>query len=211
MVEETQSFFRTLLEEDLSIRNFLDSDFAMLNRRLARHYGIDGVKGVAVKKVSLPKESVRGGVLTQGAVLKVTANGTNTSPVLRGVWVLENILGQAVPPPPPNMPAIEPDTRGATTIREQLVKHRKSQSCNVCHQHIDPPGFALESFDPAGKFRKQYLRYHVEPQNTDKGWGKVVTAGNVDPSGQLSTGEKFADVREFKRLFLKMKIVSHDA
>ncbi len=203
MVEESQSFFRTLLDEDLSIRNFLDSDFAMLNRRLARHYGIEGVKGVQIKKVSLPKDSVRGGVLTQGAVLKVTANGTTTSPVLRGVWVLENVLGQTVPPPPPNIPGLEPDTRGATTIREQLAKHRDDASCNVCHQHIDPPGFALESFDPAGKYRKQYLRFHVEPQNADKGWGKVVTAGNVDPSGQLSTGEKFADVREFKRLMVQ--------
>jgi hypothetical protein len=202
MVEESQSFFRTLLDEDLSIRNFLDSDFAMLNRRLGRHYGIDGVKGVPLQKVALPKESVRGGVLTQGAVLKVTANGTNTSPVVRGVWVLENFLGQTVPPPPANIGTIEPDTRGTKTIREQLVKHRDAASCNVCHQHIDPPGFALESFDPAGKFRKQYLRYHVEPQHADKGWGKVVTAGNVDPSGQLSTGEKFADVREFKRLML---------
>ena len=203
MVEETRGFFRTLLEDDLSIRNFLDSDFAMLNRRLARHYGIDGVKGVEMQKVSLPKDSVRGGVLTHGAVLKVTANGTNTSPVIRGVWVLENFLGQTVPPPPPNIASIEPDTRGATTIREQLAKHRNVSSCNVCHQHIDPPGFALESFDPTGKFRKQYLRYYVDPQNADKGWGKVITAGDVDPSGQLPTGEKFADVREFKRLLLQ--------
>ncbi|OWK37918.1 hypothetical protein FRUB_07038 [Fimbriiglobus ruber] len=203
MIEESQGFFRTLLEEDLSIRNFLDSDFAMLNRRLAKHYGVEGVRGVKVHKVPLPKDCVRGGVLTQAAVLKVTANGTTTSPVLRGVWVLENFLGQVVPPPPPNVGSIEPDTRGATTVREQLAKHRTAASCNVCHQHIDPPGFALESFDPTGGFRKQYLRYYVEPKNADKGWGKVITAGNVDPSGQLATGEKFADVREFKRLLLQ--------
>jgi Protein of unknown function (DUF1592)/Protein of unknown function (DUF1588)/Protein of unknown function (DUF1585)/Protein of unknown function (DUF1587)/Protein of unknown function (DUF1595) len=203
MVLETQSFFRTLLEDDLSIRNFIDSDFAMLNRRLARLYGIVGVKGVQLQKVTLPKDSVRGGVLTQGAVLKVTANGSNTSPVLRGVWVLENFLGQTVPPPPPNIASIEPDTRGSTTIREQLAKHRNVNSCNVCHQYIDPPGFALESFDPTGKFRRQYLRFYVEPLNADKGWGKVITAGDVDPSGQLSTGEKFAGVREFKQLLLK--------
>ncbi len=190
MVEESQSFFRTLLDEDLGIRNFLDSDFAMLNRRLARHYGIEGVNGVEIRKVPLPKDSVRGGVLTQGAVLKVTANGTNTSPVLRGVWVLENFLGQTVPPPPANISAIEPDTRGATTIREQLAKHRDDASCNVCHQHIDPPGFALESFDPAGKFRKQYLRYHVEPQNADNGWGKVVTAGECRPQRSALDGRE---------------------
>ncbi|WP_254508475.1 DUF1592 domain-containing protein [Anatilimnocola floriformis] len=205
MVEESRGFFRTLLTENLSIRNFLDSDFALLNRRLARHYGIEDVQGVQVHKVPLPKESVRGGVLTQAAVLKVTANGTNTSPVVRGVWVLENILGQAVPPPPPNISAIEPDIRGAVTIRDQLSKHRDNESCNTCHRHIDPPGFALESFDPTGKFREQYLRYHVEPQNRDKGWGKIVTAGKVDPSGQLSTGEKFADLRELKRLLVQQE------
>jgi hypothetical protein len=203
MIEESHRFFQTLLAEDLSVRNFLDSDFAMLNRRLARHYGIDGVKGVQVHKVQLPEGNVRGGVLTQGAILKVTANGTNTSPVVRGVWVLENILGRPVPPPPPNITAIEPDTRGATTIREQLIKHRDVESCNACHRLIDPPGFALESFDPAGKFRENYLRYHVEPQFKEQGWGKVVPAGAVDPSGQLMSGEKFADVREFKRLLLK--------
>lgn len=203
MVDETQSFFRTLLDEDLSIRNFLDSDFAMLNRRLGRHYGIQGVKGSQVQKVKLPEDSVRGGVLTQGAVLKVTANGTNTSPVVRGVWVLENILGQTVPPPPPNIPSIEPDTRGTATIREQLIKHRELASCSSCHRYIDPPGFALESFDPAGKFREQYLRFHVEPQHADKGWGKVIEVGKVDPSGRLSSGEQFADVREFKRLMLE--------
>lgn len=205
MVEESQGFFRTLLEEDLSVRNFLDSDFAMLNVRLAKHYAIDGVSGVEVKKTALPKDSIRGGTLTQGAVLKVTANGTNTSPVLRGVWVLENFLGQVVPPPPPNVSAIEPDIRGATTIREQLNKHRSVESCNMCHRHIDPPGFALESFDPVGKYRQQYLRYYVEPQHADKGWGKVITAGNVDPSGTLSTGEKFADIKEFKRLLTQQE------
>jgi hypothetical protein len=203
MVAESQGFFRTLLDEDLSIRNFLDSDFVMLNARLARHYGIEGVQGVEIRKTSLPKESVRGGALTQGAVLKVTANGTNTSPVVRGVWVLENFLGQITPPPPPNVGGIEPDIRGATTIREQLDKHRSVESCNVCHRHIDPPGFALESFDPVGTYRDQYLRFYVEPQFADKGWGKVIKAGNVDPSGQLSTGEKFADVKEFKNLLLQ--------
>lgn len=203
MVAESEGFFRTLLQEDLSIRNFLDSDFAMLNARLARHYGIEGVQGVEIRKTMLPKDSVRGGALTQGAVLKVTANGTNTSPVVRGVWVLENFLGQTMPPPPPNVGGIEPDIRGATTIREQLDKHRSVESCDVCHRHIDPPGFALESFDPVGKFRQQYLKFYVEPQFADKGWGKVITAGNVDPSGELSTGDKFADVKDFKKLLLQ--------
>ncbi|HEV7404287.1 MAG TPA: DUF1592 domain-containing protein, partial [Chthoniobacteraceae bacterium] len=142
MVREGEGFFRQMLQEDLPIADFLDSDWAMLNQRLAEHYGIEGVKGIELRKVKLPAESVRGGVLTQAGVLKVTANGTNTSPVMRGVWVLENILGEPVPPPPPNTGGIEPDIRGAVTIREQLAKHRSTASCMACHSRIDPPGFA---------------------------------------------------------------------
>jgi len=203
MIEESHAFFRTVLDDDLPLRSFLDSDFAMLNGRLGEHYGIDSADGVEVRRTPLPQGSIRGGVLTQGAVLKVTANGTSTSPVPRGVWVLENLLGQTVPPPPPNAGGIEPDIRGATTIREQLDKHRRNESCNVCHRHIDPPGFALESFDPTGKFREQYLRFQVNPEHADKGWGRVVPAGKVDPSGVLSTGERFADLRELKQHLLK--------
>src|SRR5205085_490919 len=106
---ESQLFFDELLKHDLSIKNFIDSDFAMINGRLARHYGIPGVEGVAFRKVALKPEYHRGGVLTQAAVLKVTANGTTTSPVVRGVWMLDRIIGRPAPPPPPNVPAIEPD------------------------------------------------------------------------------------------------------
>ena len=116
-VRETHLFFDELLTKDLSVKNFVDSDFAMLNGRLAHHYGIDGVEGVAFRKVALKPEFHRGGVMTQSSVLKVTANGTTTSPVLRGVWVLDRIIGKPMPPPPANVPAIEPDIRGAVTIR----------------------------------------------------------------------------------------------
>ena len=109
-----------------------------------------------IRRVALPKDSVRGGLLTQASVLKVTANGTTTSPVLRGVWITERILGQPVPPPPPSVPAVEPDIRGATTIREQLAKHRTQATCSACHAKIDPPGFALESFDVFGGWRDHY-------------------------------------------------------
>jgi hypothetical protein len=200
MIWEAEAFFRTLLDENLSLTNFIDSDFAMLNGRLADHYAIPDVTGLDVKKVTLPKDSVRGGVLTQAAVLKVTANGTSTSPVLRGVWVLENILGRHIPPPPPNVGGIEPDIRSATTIREQLDLHRHTASCQACHQFIDPPGFALESFDPIGAFRENYLQFKVNPQHADKGWGSVVKAAPVDASGQLASGEAFQSVREFKKL-----------
>ncbi|MCA9146332.1 MAG: DUF1592 domain-containing protein [Planctomycetales bacterium] len=202
MIWETQAFFRKLLSEDRSIDLFLDSDFAILNRRLAEHYGLPEVQGAELRPVSLPAESVRGGVLTQAAVLKVTANGTNTSPVVRGVWALENILGKHVPPPPASVSVIEPDIRGTTTVREQLEKHRDSESCRVCHQYIDPPGFALESFDPVGRFRTNYIRFQVNPQFADKGWGRLVEGAAVDPSGMWSTGETFDDIRGFKKMLL---------
>ena len=147
MVKETELFFAELLKNDLSVTNFVASDFSMLNGRLAKHYGIPGVDGYAFRKVTLPPESHRGGVLTMASVLKVTANGTTTSPVTRGVWVMDRILGTPPPNPPSDVPAIEPDIRGATTIREQLAKHRQIASCAACHAKIDPPGFALE-WDP---------------------------------------------------------------
>src|SRR5207302_7523111 len=113
-------------------------------------------QGQHFRKVALAPDSHRGGALTQAAVLKVTANGTNTSPVVRGAWVLDKILGTPPSPPPKDVPAIEPDIRGATTIREQLAKHRKIASCAACHAKIDPPGFALENFDVIGGWRDNY-------------------------------------------------------
>lgn len=201
MVQESLGFFRELLTRDLDLSNFLDSDFAMLNRRLASHYGVPGVTNLEVQPTKLPAGSLRGGVLTQGAVLKVTANGTTTSPVLRGVWVLENILGRRIPPPPPNVTGIEPDIRGATTIREQLQKHRDVPSCNQCHQHIDPPGFALECFDPIGRSRAHYLRWIPHPQNED--WGHVADGAAVDASGKTSDGRPFGGISDFKKLLLE--------
>lgn len=200
MLWESEGYFREMLAADVDIDDLLDSDWAMLNHRLARHYGIAGVEGLALRKVALPADSVRGGVLTQAAVLKVTANGTTTSPVLRGVWVLENILGQPTPPPPPNTAGIEPDIRGATTVREQLDLHRDAESCSACHKKIDPPGFALESFDPIGAFREHYLRWKVT--NEEHNWGSVEKGAAVDASGVTAHGEPFTDIRGFKTLLL---------
>ena len=126
MPRETELFFEEVLRNDLSLLEFVDSDWTMLNERLAPHYGIPGVSGSDLRKVTLPPGSHRGGVMTQASVLKVTADGTRTSPVLRGKWVLERILGKPPAPPPPDVPAIEPDIRGATTIRQQLDKHRNT-------------------------------------------------------------------------------------
>src|SRR5436189_6484772 len=135
---ETQLFFEEVLRHDLSLLTFIDSDWTMLNERLATLYGIPDVSGSSFQKVKLPPGCHRGGVMTQAAVLKVTADGTRTSPVLRGKWVLEKILGQPPAPPPADVPSIEPDIRGATTIRRQLDKHRAIATCASCHVHIDP-------------------------------------------------------------------------
>src|SRR5204862_3254102 len=147
MLRETELFFAEVLQNDLSLTNFVASDFTMLNGRLAKHYGIPGVTGMEFRKVALPKDSHRGGVLTMASVMKVTANGTTTSPVLRGAWVLDRILGTPPPKPTVDVEAVEPDIRGAVTIRDQLAKHRQRPECASCHVKIDPPGFALESFD----------------------------------------------------------------
>ena len=155
-MEETRSYFDELVRADLGVRFLYSGDFAMVNERLAQLYGIPGVTGSALRKVPLPADSPRGGFITQGSVLKVTANGTTTSPVKRGVWILDRILGRRPPPPPADAGSIEPDTRGAVTIREQLDKHRANATCAACHQKIDPPGFALESFDVMGAARDRY-------------------------------------------------------
>jgi len=206
-VDETRAFFAELMHNDLPARNIVSSDFVMINDRLAELYGIPGVQGTAIRKVVLPKDSVRGGLLTQASVLKVTANGTTTSPVLRGVWINERILGNTVPPPPPAVPAVEPDTRGATTIREQLAKHRTQATCKSCHAKIDPAGFALESFDVFGGKRECYRAIGDGPKVA--GFGKNGQAfqfkdgPKVDPSGDLPDGRHFNDVRDLKRLLLQ--------
>jgi mono/diheme cytochrome c family protein len=211
MVRETHAFFEELLKSNLSVKNFVDSEFAMLNGRLAKHYGIPDVHGVAFRKVALKPEWHRGGVLTHASVLKVTANGTTTSPVLRGVWVLDRILGRPVPPPPPNVPAVEPDIRGATTIRDQLAKHRATENCAGCHARIDPPGFALENYDVIGGWREKYrivadrknwVNNRVGPLAKylaayQYGEGRAVEAGD-----EMADGRKFATVEEFKQLLL---------
>ncbi len=203
-VEETQRFFGELLRGNLPVRNLVAADFAMLNERLATHYGLPGVEGAEVRRVSLPADSVRGGLLTQASVLKVTANGTTTSPVLRGAWIVERILGQPVPPPPAAVPAVEPDIRGAITIRAQLEKHRTQESCNGCHARMDPAGFALENFDVLGGWRERYRAQgegSPEP-GIGKGGQKFEFHPGlpVDATGTLPDGRAFVDVRDLRRM-----------
>jgi hypothetical protein len=201
---ETQLYFAEMLARDLPARNIVDSDFTFLNERLATHYGIPGVKGIAMRRVQLPPDSPRGGFMTMASVLKVTANGTTTSPVLRGKWIMERILGYEIPPPPP-VAAVEPDIRGAVTIRQQLAKHRDNTSCATCHSKMDPPGFALENFDVMGAWRDRY-RAADEDKPAEKGIGKngqpfAFHFGlPVDAAGELPDGRPFQDIRDFKRL-----------
>ena len=207
-LEETRLFFADIVRGNLPARSIVDSDFTYLNERLAQHYGIPGVKGALLRRVTLPAKSPRGGLMTQASVLKVTANGTTTSPVLRGVWITERILGQPVPLPPAAVPAIDPDIRGAVTIRQQLEKHRADESCAACHSKIDPPGFALENFDVMGGWRD---RYRAESADSDpeagygiNGWSFAFHyALPVEASGELGPGRAFKDIREFKQLLLK--------
>ncbi len=204
MLRETELFFEELLEHDLSLTNFISSDFTMLNGRLARHYGIDGPVGWEFERTPLPENAHRGGVLTMASVLKVTANGTTTSPVLRGAWVLDRILGMPPPPPPDNVGVIDPDIRGTTTIREQLEAHRASPSCAGCHAQIDPPGFALESFDCIGGWRDYYRSTGNGEEVIIDGQRMHYLHGQpVDPSGVSPAGETFNDIDEFKALLLQ--------
>ncbi len=204
---ETHLFFEEILTHDRSLLEFIHSDWAMLNGRLAQHYGIPEVRGQQFRKVALPPGSHRGGVLTQASVLKVTANGTSTSPVVRGAWVLDRILGTPAPPPPKDVPAIEPDIRGATTIRQQLAKHRTLTACASCHSKIDPPGTALESFDVIGGWREFYRaaptkdlpRFQVVTASQKVGVGR---GPRVESDDVLPDGRKFADIDGLKQLLL---------
>lgn len=201
---ETLHFFTAMVRENLPIRNLVEGDFVYVNERLAKHYGLEPITGAGLRKVGLPKGSPLGGLLTQGAVLKITANGTSTSPVLRGAWITDRILGDPPPPPPPGVPAVEPDIRGAKTIRDLLEQHTKSATCAGCHAKFDPVGLALENFDVMGQWRTHY-RGTTEGErvsgidHTGHDFAYTV-AGPVDASGKLADGRSFRDIRELKAI-----------
>jgi hypothetical protein len=206
MPRETELFFEEILRGDLSLTEFVHSDWSVLNQRLAQHYGIPGVSGGEPHRVKLPASSHRGGVLTQASILKVTADGTRTSPVLRGKWVLERIIGQPPSPPPPDIPAIEPDIRGATTIRQQLDKHRNTPACASCHKAIDPPGFALETFDVIGGWRDFYRGTRGSQVDLANYPGRKIFRGlDVEKGFETPEGKPFKDIDEYKQILLADK------
>jgi mono/diheme cytochrome c family protein len=193
MVAETTGFFRAVLKKNLSLREFLDSDWTMLNERLASHYGITGVSGEAMRRVPLLPEHHRGGLLTQASVLSLTSDGTRHRPVHRGVWVLESIVGKPPPPPPANVPALGTPAAAArkTTVREKLELHRADINCAGCHRRIDPLGLAFDNYDAIGRWRD------VEAVRAGTG-----ADPRLDPSGELPDGRKFADAAGLKRLLV---------
>lgn len=226
--QEPHLFFKELLQQDLSVSSFLHSDFVMINHRLAKHYGLlteyqraltatqaaEAESEIWPKptdrflRVTLPPASPRGGVLTMASVLKVTANGSNTSPVVRGVWACDRLLGEPPPPPPPGVPAIEPDIRGAVTVRQQLEQHRQSKSCAACHAQFDPLGLALENFDVIGAWRDKYRAAIPDLKNPDahevyvKRRVLFKDALPVDASDKLPDGRTFTDIRQLKQHLL---------
>ena len=174
MRRETQEFFQQLLDQDRSVLDFIDSDYTFLNGALARHYGIPGVEGEEFQRVALKPEHGRGGLLGQGSILTATSNGVETQPVVRGVWIMENLLGTPPTPPPPDVEPIEPDTRGVSTMRELMERHRDNPTCFECHRKIDPLGLAMEQFDHVGAWRDRYQK-------------KLP----IDASGEMPDGTRF--------------------
>ena len=209
MEMETRAFVTAMIRENLPSRVLVDADFAFVNDRLARHYGLpDAMKitGSGMRKIAFPADSPFGGLLTQAAILKVTANGTSTSPVVRGAWIMERLIGEPPPPPPPSVPAVEPDIRGAKTIRDLLALHTKSESCAGCHARFDPVGLALENFDIFGGWRTRYRGVEQGERMTGidrAGHDFVYTlAEPVDAAGQLRDGRRFQNIRELKAILV---------
>jgi hypothetical protein len=209
MVGETRAFFRQVIDYNLGVANLVESDFAMLNAELGKLYDVrDAPAGHPLGRVALPPGSRRGGLLTQASILKVTANGTTTSPVKRGAWVMDRLVGKPPDPPPPNLTGIEPDLRGTTTIREQLAAHRNDPSCAGCHAKMDPPGFALESYDVIGRWRDRYrAKEKGDPVKAFVGEGHYGVSYRLGPpvdcTGETADGVAFKDTDEFKKLLLR--------
>jgi len=193
MKAEARLFFRDLLKNNGSVAQFIDCEHTFVDKKLAKLYELPEAKTLRLadgfQKVSLKGNNHRGGLLGMAAVLTVSANGVETSPVTRGVWVTENFLGFPPPPPPDVVPAIDPDVSGATTIRDRLAKHRADAACAECHRKIDPLGFSLEAYDAVGRWRKKYPAAN-----------KRTKPAEIDTTGEFPSGETYTDFAGFKRV-----------
>ncbi|HTI49438.1 MAG TPA: DUF1592 domain-containing protein, partial [Planctomycetaceae bacterium] len=188
MRRETELFFETIVEEDRSLLEFLDANYTFVNGRLAKHYGLDGIDGDLFQRVNFPNDQ-RGGVLSHASILTVTSNPTRTSPVKRGKWVLENLLGTVPPPPPPMVKELDESAGEALkgSLRQRMEQHRANPSCASCHQRMDPLGFGLENFDGIG------------------GWRTKDGEFTIDPSGDLPSGESFKTPKELRAILFAHK------
>jgi hypothetical protein len=185
--KETELFVESVMREDRSILDLLRADYSFLNERLAKHYGIPNIYGSRFRRVTFPSDSVRGGLLRQGSVLTVSSYATRTSPVIRGKWVLDNIIGSPPPPPPPDVPALKEKTGSAKALsmRERLAQHRENPACAGCHNIMDPIGFAFENYDAVGR------------------WRTAEDGLPIDATGSLPDGSKFEGVAELQQALLK--------
>lgn len=201
MRTETHLFLAHLIRENRPPRECLDCDYTFVNQDLARHYGINGITGSTFRRISLPADSPRGGLTGQASMMTLSANGVDTSPVVRGIWILESILGTPPPPAPPDVEPLDPDVRGTTTIRQRLEKHRTAEACADCHAKIDPFGFPLEHFDPVGGFRETYFR--------NRRWNRLKVDTIMNPGrpvngfAKLPSGEMFKNPTDLKRVLLQ--------
>ena len=210
MIQETELFFAEMLRENHRLERFIDPDFSYRNANLNKIYGGD-VQGRDMQRVTFERGGKHGGLLGMASVMMATANGVDTQPILRGVWLLENVFGMPTPPPPGNIPAIAPDTSGAVTMRQLLNAHRADQTCARCHQRIDPLGMALENFDPVGRWREHYPIYTeladgAEPLDAEfyANSGPATRRGPaIDTKGVLPDGTAISDVRDLKRYLIK--------
>jgi hypothetical protein len=187
MLKETQMFFKSIVDEDRSVLDFIDANYTFVNEPLAKLYGIDGVKGDDFVRVTFPKDSVRGGLITQASILSITSYNNRTSPVQRGKWVLENLLDSAPPPPPPNVPALADDHKAELggTLKHRMEEHRANPTCASCHERMDAIGFSLENFDVMGAWR-------TKDTNNDP----------IDATGSFPDGTKFNGAKELKQTLL---------
>jgi hypothetical protein len=187
MQRETELFVSSVFFENRSVLDLLRANYTFLNERLARHYGVPNIKGSYFRRVTFPEGSVRGGLLGQGSVLTITSYSTRSSPVLRGKWVLENLLSAAPPPPPPDVPSLKTETTPGKplTLREAMIQHRAAPACAGCHARMDPIGFAMENFDAVGRWRE---RDGDQP---------------IDATGVFPEGTKFEGIPGLKKELLR--------
>ncbi len=199
---EPIAFFETVLHENLPITNFLNSDFLVINERLARHYGMEGVEGTEFRKVSIPQGVERGGVLGMTGLLTLLSDGTRTLPVSRAAWVREKLLHDPPPPPPPGAGEVQPNTAGEMlTVRERLERHRNEPTCASCHAGLDGYGLALENYDAIGAWRTEQNGEGIRGNNAPK----------IDASGHLKSGREFSDLAGYKQALLEEKDKFADA